>query len=366
MLPIQTTSSDVACNGTFNCSSGHLDEKAVKNDPRVKWILSRETYFTIEKYIKVSTLILSVIALILNSLNISVFVSQDRNSTKYYLMAISIVDIIYAAVECFESIYIMVMANESLFSYGFRLYTSLYLKPVLLRSINCLIVLVSIERLLVVVYPLKAKDFIFMRRPKSIMVMVILAVLLFHIFSPLRFTITSTTDPTQNLTSLTVGYSQLFRQNPALMRGMSTASKVIFVYTLLIGGLILNLLVVCVLKRHSKKRQEMKTTTDADKAARRERQTTITIVTSSSVYLFLSLPLATTSILNNMIPDVFGRNKPAYYVYLLMEKLGSALMDLSMSTDFVSYLFLSTSFRTSLFSILHIKRRNVQANRRAS
>ncbi|XP_048252701.1 putative G-protein coupled receptor F59B2.13 [Haliotis rufescens] len=356
LVPTDTASSDGACNSTFNCSSDHVDVTTVKDDPPVQWLISPEKAYAVIAYIKPMNIVLYMLALILNSLNISVFMSQDHSSTNCYLIAISAGDILYAACLSVGDTYITITANyQSLFHNTWVNYVGLYVEPVLQRIINCLVFLVSIERLIVVVYPLKAKEFVLMRRPKSIIMMAVLTTALFHIFSPLRYTVTATTDPTTNATVFSMVPSQLFLQNQAILRGMSTASKVLFVYTFLIGGLILNVLVVCALKHHSKKRRQMATTTDTDKAAKRERQTTITIVTSSFVFLFLALPISTNSIVFNLFPDVYGPNTPNYYVFLMVQNLSSILSSLSLSTDFVAYFFLSTSFRTTFYRIVHIK-----------
>ncbi|XP_067685450.1 probable G-protein coupled receptor B0563.6 [Haliotis asinina] len=355
LMPTDTTPSDMqqhsACNSTFNCSSDPVT--SMKDSVPEEKLLSLETYLAFQKYNDPVNVFLFMLALVLNGCNIVVFISQGRNSTNFYLIAISVMDILYVTCVMVKTVYYMTSSDfTTLFFSTYIIYIELYFKPVFQRTVFFLVFLVSVERLLVVVFPLKAKTFVFMRRPKSIIMMAFLIPSIYYIFSPFRYKIEATTDQTTNATVYPVVATH---HDQAFLRAMSTAGNFIFVYALLLGGLLLNLLVVCALKRHSKKRQQLKTTKDTEKTARQERQTTVTIVTSCSVFLFLAFPHATNALVFSIIPGTYGPYGRYQYLFNILQDLGSTLTNLGLSTDFLAYIWLSTSFRTTFFRIVRIR-----------
>ncbi|XP_046548611.1 probable G-protein coupled receptor B0563.6 [Haliotis rubra] len=349
-VPTGTKSSDGACNITFNCSSELVT--SVKNNIPAQTSISRETYLAILKHNNPINVFLFMLAFVLNGFNIVVFISQDQNSTNFYLIAISVMDILYSTCVVGKTLYHMLSDDVFTWFYNtYIIYIELYFRPVFQRTIFFLVFLVSIERLLVVVFPLKAKTFVFMRRPKSIIMMAFLIPSVYYVFSPFRYKLIEiTTD--QNTTKYTLTYKH---PDQTFLRGMSTTDNFLFVYALLLGGLFLNLLVVCALKRYSKKRQQWKTTIDTDKTARQERQTTVTIITSSLVFLFLALPHATNAMAFSLFPSIYGPYTRYHYLFSVLQALCSTLTNLSLCTDFLAYIWLSTSFRTTFFRILRIR-----------
>ncbi len=305
-------------------------------------------------YVKI---IVDCVGLVANSLNVAVFHAQGHSYINCYLMSISICGAIASLVYMISDLYIQILGTAA-FSTAFfiqfsYLSVNIYLSPVLHRTLNMLVLFVSIARLLIVLFPLKAKEFVYMRFPRTIIVCTVLVIAAYHSFSPLRYVMVEKTAGNQTYNGFVM--SSLFKENEVTLRTLAAVSNALFVYLPLGAGLVVNIVVVVALKRHSLKRREMSSNTESAAIARSERNTTITVVTSSFVFLFLSLPRSSLSILFNDRPDLFGRGKPYEYLSTILGDAVYTLITISLSSDFFTFVSLSTSFRKTFFRLLHIR-----------
>ncbi|XP_067685309.1 sex peptide receptor-related protein 2-like [Haliotis asinina] len=303
-----------------------------------------KTFLTVTGYIQLP---LTVIALATNICNVVVFCQKRMKSpTSTILLALCISEVLFLTTDITASIMDLIYGDKALTEriylfYG--LYVSNYASVTLRRVGFCYTCLVSAERFIAVTFPLQAKSMRLVKNPGVVCALIMVAGFLAHIFSPVKYVVTSyKTD--DNTTAYRFEHTSMYVRDKVHFENASMASKFIFVYLMLLGCLFFNLLIVISLRRHSKGRQAIKTSQNSDQAQKREMQTTITIMASTMVYVILALPTNTNSIINN-ISDDYGIFTREHFLFFLVGRVGNVCELVSNFTNFFFYIMLSATFR---------------------
>lgn len=85
---------------------------------------------------------------------------------------------------------------------------------------------------------------------------------------------------------------------------------------------------------------------------RLEHQTTITVLTSTFIFVLLSLPLHTNAFISRLMPERHGYFTPERYTFLFFQSFGVMCFILSFSTDFTAHIILSSSYRSTVNALL--------------
>ncbi|XP_046544510.1 neuromedin-U receptor 1-like [Haliotis rubra] len=309
-----------------------------------------KSFITVTDYIQFAC---SVIALATNICNVIVFCQKRMKSpSSTILLALCASQLLLLVIFMIVSIINLIYGAEA-GTKRIKLYYGIYINvfvAVALRRVGfCYTCLVSAERFIAVTFPLQAKSMRLVKNPGVVCALIMAVCLIAHIFSPLKFAVISYL-ASDNTTAYKSGYSSMYVKDKVHFENSSIASKVIFVYLMLFGCLMFNLLIVISLRRHSKGRQSIKTSQNSGEKQKIERQTTITIMASTVVFVILALPSNTSAIIAN-VNDDYGFYTREHFLFLVVNKAGGVCELVSMFTDFIFYIALSTAFRETFVQV---------------
>ncbi|XP_067674977.1 uncharacterized protein [Haliotis asinina] len=214
--------------------------------------------------------------------------------------------------------------------------------------------LVSMERMIGIAFPLRARHLRALKSPKVVLPVITVGLLCYHIFSPLKLRVISSSNTNNgsnsniNGSGFTMAVTTLYRQNVNAFEIVGIVGKVLFVFLPLIGCLLFNVLTITCLHKHSKIRRSLSNSLDNRRLYHNERQTTITILVSTFIYVVLNLPVNVSSLVANIVPE-YALGRREHYLFLLMNVVGYVCENISNITNFISYLALSSKFRHVLF-----------------
>ncbi|KAL8593131.1 hypothetical protein ACOMHN_018057 [Nucella lapillus] len=330
----------------------------INNDDDGEVLLSADVYWRAFPVTAQVLYVLGGIALVLNALNIIVMTRPSiRSPTSTFLVALSVMQLVYTVVRLIPAIHRIF--KPLVFTDYFYLINSIYIINYVLtslrRSMYCLQCFISAERLLAVWLPLKAKQFLLVRRPWLFICLTPVVVLLAHLHVALKIEIFETRNE-RNQTVHSFRYSQHYQRDPEAFNQLSIAMKVVFVYLTLLMLIVTNLAMIHIIKRSASARKKMNTNVDMSAAQKRENQMTLTIVVSTVIFVVLCLPTVSSSLAANAAPQSYGPFSPHRYLYLFMNRFGGLLFELAFSTDFFTYVSLSTAYRNTLLRMLKLKK----------
>ncbi|KAL8593130.1 hypothetical protein ACOMHN_018056 [Nucella lapillus] len=303
--------------------------------------------------------VLEVVGLILNALNIAVMTRPSmRSPTSPFLVALSVLQFVYISIRFFPAVYNI--SNPMSFTDFFFLINNIYINNYgltsLRRSMYCFQCFISTERLLAVWLPLKAKQFLLVRRPWLFILTTPVIVSLAHIYYPFRIEVFETTSPTNNETIYSFRYSEHYLRHPEYFNILGIVTKAVFVYVTLMMLIVLNLAMIGVIRRSASVRRRMNTNVDLDAAQKRESQMTMTILVSTLIFVVLCLPTASSSLAADTAPKSYGAFTSQRNLFLFMNKFAALLFTFAFSTDFFTYISLSSAYRNTLLRMLKIRR----------
>ncbi|XP_048252674.1 FMRFamide receptor-like [Haliotis rufescens] len=315
--------------------------------------VTETTYNSFNTVLQIIQFPLNVIALAINLCNVVVF-SQRRmkSATSTILLALCISEFLHLTTIIFASTMKFIYGGEVVsirFYLIYGLYVNLYATVSLRRVGFCYNCLVSAERFIAVTFPLQAKSMRLVKNPGVVCALIMVASFVGHIFSPMKYIVISYS-ASDNTTAYRLDSSLMYVKDKVHFANCSLASQFIFVYFMLFGCLVFNLLIVISIQRHSKGRQSMKTSQSTGDAKKREMQTTITIMVSTVVVVILALPANTNAFISNFNDD-YGINVRQHFLFLLVARVGIFCELVSYFTNFFFYIALSASFRETFIRV---------------
>lgn len=93
------------------------------------------------------------------------------------------------------------------------------------------------------------------------------------------------------------------------------------------------------------------------RCCRRELQLTITILVSTILFVLLNLPTVSNSIAYNAYPVTYGPFSVQKYLFYFLQDFGGVCFLLTFSTDFFTYVALSSAYRSCLRGFFTLGRR---------
>ncbi|KAL8557930.1 hypothetical protein ACOMHN_066232 [Nucella lapillus] len=283
-----------------------------------------------------------------------------RSPTTTFLLALSVLQLCYITLSLLPALYRIFNPLDVTDAFYIinGIYVANYFMTSLRRCMYCLQCFVSTERLLAVWFPLKAKQFLLVRRPWLFIFLTPVVVFLVNIHVPLKLEMWKKTTDVKNETIYTFRYSDHYRRHPEVFKELNIVTKSVFVYLTLCVMMATNLAMICVLIRSRNVRRQMNTTVDTQAAHKRESQMTMTILVSTLIFVVLCLPTVTNSLAYNAVPESYGPFSPRYrHIFLFVQKLGTVCFILAFSTDVFTYVGLSSAYRNTLLRMLKIKTR---------
>nr|KAG5687260.1 hypothetical protein BaRGS_016435 [Batillaria attramentaria] len=314
--------------------------------------MSQDVYLSAQEVLDGVKKGLQALGLVLNVLHVIVMTRKSmRSPASRYMVSMSVVQLIYIVLSLVSTVHRLLTPRvmTDVFYLVYTIYVGNYVMSCLRRLLYVLHCLVSTERLLAVLMPLKAKGYAIVTRPGLFIAVATVVVFVCNVHVALKLEVYETSD-TDNSTFHSYRYTDVYVRHPHLLDTLNVASKVVFVYGTLLFLVVANIVLIVALRRHATKRREI--VSDMDTRQRRERQMTVTILVSTLVFTFLCLPTVSNSVAYNLIPESYGPFTSHQYLFQFVQTLGAACYLLAFSTDFFTYVFLSTAYRNTLMRML--------------
>ena len=324
--------------------------------------MSKETFQSFEIVVRYLQFFLIGLGIVANICNIAVFSQQNMTSaTSTILIFLSSSELGFVVCELIVSSAATSMGSDA---YTSELYWTLirwvrvYMTTVFQKNAFSYNLFVALERCIAVSFPLKAKQILRRKNPVIFCTGLFLVILIFHIFNPLKMEVVSI--KTGHDYIHVIRNSHFFTEYPEIFESFTLTAKILFVYVPLFGCLVMNILMVIALKRHSRNRKSLQVNQghQQQQKTRHEVQTTVTILVSSFLFAIFSLPITTVSIVQSVNPD-YGSQKKEHYLYTFMMYFSGFLALLSLSFDFIVYMILSTAFRQTFLDIVSSVRSSI-------
>ena len=315
--------------------------------------MTKQTYDNLKKSSVYIQFVLVVCAIFTNACNIIVFTRKRMRSTVSTIITfLSCSELAVAIVELIMVSCTAVLGTRTYRSYVFWAlfqWCRGYLNVVFQRCSFCFNALVAVERFIAVCFPLKAKHILSQMRPFVVCVVTSLMISGIHIFNPLKMEVLPVN--TQHGEIYLIQKSLLYTKNQDIFEILSFATKIIFSYFPLFGCFLVNILMVKALWNHKKQMKSVERNLNPQQQRQQQRQiqTTIVVLVSTFLFVLLSLPNTTTTIIQSTNAE-YGELKREHYLFRFMVLFGGLLYLSSLSLDFVVYMILSLAFRQAVIS----------------
>ena len=315
--------------------------------------MSKETFKSFERVARYFQYIFVCLGIVTNVCNIVIFTQRRmRNATSTILTFLSGSELGFALSELVVSSSAVYFGRKRYIS---RIYWTLfrwvrvYMTAVFQRNSFCVNFSVAVERFIAVSFPLKANRILRRKNPVVFCGVLFFVLLVIHIFNPLKLDVVAV--DTGHMVIHVLQYSQRTKDQPDVFKSLSLVTKIMFVYIPLFGCLVTNILMVIALKRHSKKRLMLQNSQEGQHHQdRREVQTTVTILMSSFIFVLFSLPVTTTTIIQNIYPE-YRTQRREHYLYIFITYVNGLLSLFSLSVDFMVYMIMSRAFRLTFLQL---------------
>ncbi|KAK6177724.1 hypothetical protein SNE40_015769 [Patella caerulea] len=273
-----------------------------------------------------------------------------RSPTSLYLVALNLSELGNVVISILQETLGVMYGQKATSTYVYltvQLYFSIYLGAAVRRTTYCLTCLLSAERCIAVVFPLKSKHFKIVKNPVITVMCVTTASIIFHVFVAIKFNVVSYQSLITNETLWKFQFTDFYLTNKLEYEAWSISSKVVFVYTSLLGCLILNFIVVITLRRHSKAREDIVAT---NIPRINDLRITVTVLVSTFLLVIFALPSNVSSLLQNTLSG-YGTNTKEHYLYHTIMRIGKLCELISNCVGFIVYMTLSSQFRKVFLKI---------------
>ncbi|KAK7446250.1 hypothetical protein BaRGS_00040279 [Batillaria attramentaria] len=317
-------------------------------------LMSEEVYTSANLVLGRVVYSLQALALVSNVINVLVMTRRSmRSSASRYLVSMSVVQLIYIVLLLVPTVHGLLTPRvmTDVFYLAYTIYVKNYVMSCLRRVLYVLHCLVSVERLLAVLLPLKAKNYVIVMKPVIFIVVTPIVIFIAHIHVALKLEVEEVVGE-DNSTFHSYRYTDLYLRHPHLFSTLNVASKVIFVYGTLLFLVVANVVLIVALRIHAAKRRQMDTNINVSAARRRERQMTVTILVSTLIFTVLCLPTVSNSVVYNLVPESYGPFTTHRYLFQFVQSLGGACYVLAFSSDFFTYVSLSSAYRNTLLRMV--------------
>ncbi|XP_041350685.1 uncharacterized protein LOC121369699 [Gigantopelta aegis] len=358
---LKPTSLPAHCHIIEDTSACYSVSRLHDNTPRSSTVsiidngsVSKHVYYDFMQYSLYVQFGLVLLGILTNVCSITVFTrKQMKSATSTILTFLSCSELGVAIVELIMVSFSVAMGHMAYTSHIFWTlfrWCRVYLTIVFQRCSFCFNILVATERFIVVRFPLKAKQILRRRNPVIFCAVISATIFGINTFNPLKMEVVPV--HTKRGMIYTIQNSQLYTNDPDTFEVLSVFTKIIFSYIPLFGCLLMNILMVTALLNNRKERKRMQTNRNAEHLNdRREIHTTVTILVSTFLFVLLSLPVTTTSIVESTNPE-YGEQKREHYLFRFLVQFNGLLYLLSLSMDFLVYMILSRAFRQTFIHLL--------------
>ena len=215
-----------------------------------------------------------------------------------------------------------------------------------------IITIMSAERLLSIMLPLKLKAFKYRKYTVVLMIILLLLNMILIVPAFLILQPKEIIDPETNITTCILIPTKWARENMSYSAVILTAAR--FVPGL--ATLVANIMIAIFIARQRFKRTSLfATQTRRYEETGRQIKTTVTLMVLSISLLLSLFPSGIATIFKRYFPDTYDVNGKEYFTYLLILDVSYLLRVLSAASDFFIYIFTTNASRESIKLMLKLK-----------
>lgn len=327
-----------------------------KPNPFVGGLIDKRKYeriIVITSYIGWCTSIFGTLG---NAIALVVHTRMLKSSTRTYLIGVTILDSLYLL--CTITPFTLTILLEGhtltnrLYLY-YAAYVSNTIIPCLRRTIICVTMMLSVERLLAIAFPLKARHFRIIKQPITFIVVTFVLVVALQSYNFNKHNVIESVDPSTNQTVHALVRTEFYNTNEDVLSIINFISTGLTVYVPLLIVTIANICLVLVLQRCVCTFESRSHDVPSQFFAL-ERQKSVAILTYTCLFVLLALPYALHAILSGLVGE-FNPGKKQHYLYFTMLQLYGIFDAASSSMNFLVYVSISNTFRSQLKLVLGIR-----------
>ena len=218
-----------------------------------------------------------------------------------------------------------------------------------------LVCLMACERLINIMRPFWRRNENFHKRTVAIIVTIIVTNIILRLPALLKYEITHQTDPSTNLTKCVLVKTTWLNDNMFWHKHYVVVMLSITQVAPLIATIMANISIVILLSRQREQRAELFAKKETRAQHYQQYITTLTLIILSVCLSTSLLPSITMAALKLYLPETYGFSGLERFTALAISEIGFFLRVISSSTDFVIYIWLSTSSRKMLLKLIKRK-----------
>lgn len=369
---MENTTANVTCRPDFalnaNCfikdsPAGNIAESV--KQPVVAFSLldrgsvSAATWNLVDRFFTLSLPAFGVIELFFSIVNASVYFKQRRSAFAVYLLGISLSDALFSFVQLVQSALLFVFPVGSYAATALGLYFYSYLGTSFSRTAICLNALASLERFVVVAFPLKITDSCSRKTPTIVVGIVFAASLVGHSYFFLEFEVKTAVSPVNVTEAVWASVPTTLRlKYLSAFEVVKNTMRILFIYVPLIFSFVINVCLVLALHIFAVKRREMRVerggvkTDGSEKSSKTstDNQTTKLILVFTFTFFLLALPLTINVTIASILPN-YGIFKVEHYLYNSITRAMQTLGFLTEVAQFIACFLYSRQFRSAFFQL---------------
>ena len=218
-----------------------------------------------------------------------------------------------------------------------------------------LVCLMACERLINIMRPFWRRNENFHKRTVAIIVTIMVTNIILRLPALLKYEITHQTDPSTNLTKCVLVETTWVNDNMFWHKHYVVVMLSITQVAPLIATILANISIVILLSRQREQRAELFAKKETRAQHYQQYITTLTLIMLSVCLMTSLLPSISMAALKLYLPETYGFSGLERFTALAISEIGFFLRVISSSTDFVIYIWLSTSSRKMFLKLIKRK-----------
>ena len=281
-----------------------------------------------------------------------------KQSFDLFLLALISSDLVYLIITLLQSaIIIMEVYNKEL-AETVSCYSGNVIRVLTWNTYSTcthLVCLMAFERLIHVLLPFWRRNENFRKQTITIIFTIIVTNVTLRIPALIQYVPRHVADPQTNVTNCKLVETTWAKENLFWHEQYIVVMLAITQIAPLIATILANVSIIIFLSRQREQRAELFAKKETRGQQYQQYITTLTLITLSVCLTTSLLPSITMNIMGFYLPETYGRTGTERFTAALVSEIGYFLRVISSSTDFVVYIWLSTSSRTRFIRMIKKK-----------
>ena len=288
------------------------------------------------------------------------FMVQRRNKQSFdiFLLALISADLFYLVITLFENVVIIMDVSDPGLAQLINCYCGKVFRTMTYNAYSTcthLVCLMAFERLIHVLLPFWRRKENFRKQTIAIIFAILTTNVLFRIPALMMYEPKYVTDPQTNITACRSVQTQWAKDHLDWHDQYIVIMLAVTQIAPLLATIFANISIIVFLSRQRVQRAELFAKKETRGQHYQQYITTLTLIILSVCLTTSLLPSVMMSILGFFMPETYSRTGNERYTASLISEIGFFLRVISSSTDFVVYIWLSTTSRTRFIKMIKRK-----------